>query len=159
MRSPENSPRLDKDALELLRAFCAHEVRFLLVGAHALGFYGPPRATGDLDLLVAPEQRNAERVWAALSEFGAPLDQLTRKDLVTPGVVFQMGQPPHRIDLMTELTGVTFEECWTGRGTVRLEGLEIPVISRTALVRNKRATGRAKDLLDLALLGEPDLNR
>jgi hypothetical protein len=139
-----------------LRAFCAREVRFLIVGAHALGFYGPPRATGDLDLWVEPTAENARRVWSALEDFGAPLFDLTVDDLTRPGVVFQMGVPPYRIDLATELTGISFEEGWRGHATLHLNELEIPVLSREALIRNKRATGRPKDLLDLELLGESE---
>jgi hypothetical protein len=137
-----------------LRAFCARDVRFLVVGAHALGFHGAPRATGDFDLFVEPLEANARRVLAALDEFGAPLLDLKLADLLRPGTVFQMGVPPYRIDLNTELTGITFAEAWEGHGVAEVEGLEIPVISRQALIRNKRATGRPKDLLDLELLGE-----
>jgi hypothetical protein len=156
MPSGESSLPIPSDARDLLRAFCARDVRFLIVGAHALGFYGTPRATGDFDLFVEPTPENARRVMAALEEFGAPLFDLTLDDLSRPGVVFQMGVPPYRIDLNTELTGVTFEECWRDRGVARVEGLELPVIARAAMVRNKRATGRPKDLLDLELLGEDE---
>jgi hypothetical protein len=154
MSSPESSPHLAKDALDLLRAFSDHEVRFLLVGAHALGVYAQPRATGDLDLWIEPTEANAERVWRALRDFGAPLFDLTVSDLTKPGVVFQMGVPPYRIDLATELTGLTFEDGWRDHTVVRAGTIGIPVISRAALVRNKRAVGRPKDLLDLRLLGE-----
>ncbi|HLF57562.1 MAG TPA: hypothetical protein VI942_12015 [Thermoanaerobaculia bacterium] len=119
-----------------------------------MGFHGVPRATGDFDLLVEPDEENARRVMAALEEFGAPLFDLSASDLSKPGTVFQMGVPPYRIDLNTEITGVPFAEAWEDRVTARLEGLEVPFLSRAALVRNKRATGRPKDLLDLELLGE-----
>jgi hypothetical protein len=154
MPSGESSLRIPPDARDLLRAFCARDVRFLIVGAHALGFYGAPRATGDFDLYVEPTPENARRVMAALEEFGAPLFDLTLDDLSRPGVVFQMGVPPYRIDLNTELTGVTFDECWEGHAVAHVEGLELPVIAREAMIRNKRATGRPKDRLDLELLGE-----
>jgi hypothetical protein len=137
-----------------LRAFCARDVRFLVVGAHALGYWSQPRATGDFDLFVEPTADNGRRVLAALEEFGAPLHDLTLADLSQPGVVFQMGVPPYRIDLNTELTGITFSEAWEGHATVTVAGLSIPIIGREAMVRNKRATGRPKDLLDLLLLGE-----
>ena len=155
MPSGESSLPIPKDALDLLRAFCAHEVRFLIVGAHALGFYGTPRATGDFDLFVEPSPANARRVMAALEQFGAPLFDLSLEDLSRPGVVFQMGVPPYRIDLNTELTGIDFDEAWSDHGTAMVEGLELNVIGRAAMVKNKRATGRPKDLLDLELLGEP----
>lgn len=154
MPSSGSSLPIPPDARDLLRAFSGHSVRFLVVGAHALGFWGQPRATGDFDLFVEPTPDNARRVLGALGEFGAPLFDLTLEDLSRPGVVFQMGVPPYRIDLNTELTGVSFEEAWAGHATVEIEGLSIPIIGREAMVRNKRATGRPKDLLDLELLGE-----
>ena len=154
MPSSASSLRIPKDARALLRAFCARDARFLVVGAHALGYWGQPRATGDLDLFIEPTRENAGRVLASLEEFGAPLFDLTLDDLARPGVVFQMGVPPYRIDLATELTGITFDEAWAGHATVAVEGLAIPIIGRDAFIRNKRATGRAKDLLDLELLGE-----
>ena len=151
---PTSSPRIPRDARDLLRAFCAREVRFLVVGAHALGFHGAPRATGDFDLLVEPSEENARRVMAALGDFGAPLFDLSVDDLARPGTVFQMGVPPYRIDLNTAITGVPFAEAWEDRVTANLEGLAVAFLSRAALVRNKRATGRPRDLLDLELLGE-----
>ena len=94
------------------------------------------------------------QVLAALRDFGAPLADLSARDLATPGVVFQMGLPPHRIDLNTEQTGISFEEAWNERATLVCAGLELPFIGRAAMIRNKRATGRPKDLLDLQLMGE-----
>lgn len=153
MHSPASSPTLPPDVRELLRAFTVHDVRYVVVGAHALGYWGQPRATGDFDLFVEPTPQNAARILAALAEFGAPLDDLKAEDLATPGTVFQMGEPPWRIDLNTELTGITFEEAWSGHGVAHAAGLDIPVIAREAMIRNKRATGRPKDRLDLLLLG------
>jgi hypothetical protein len=154
MPSPESSLPIPRDARDLLRAFSGHEVRYVVVGAHALGYWAQPRATGDFDLFVDPSPANARRVWAALEEFGAPLFDLTIEDLSRPGVVFQMGVPPFRIDLATELTGIGFDEAWSEHGEFELDGHRIPVIGRAAMIRNKRATGRPKDLLDLELLGE-----
>ncbi len=154
MASSASSLPIPPDALDLLRAFCAREVRFLVVGAHALGYWAQPRATGDFDLFVEPTPDNAARVFAALGDFGAPLFDLTEEDLRTPGVVFQMGVPPYRIDLATELTGISFEEAWREHAIVSHSGLDLPFIGRAAMIRNKRATGRPKDLLDLQLMGE-----
>lgn len=154
MPSSGSSPPIPRDARDLLRAFSDRSVRYLVVGAHALGYWAQPRATGDFDLFVEPTAENARRVLAALGDFGAPLFDLTLEDLSRPGVVFQMGVPPYRIDLNTELTGVTFAEAWAEHARVEIEGLSIPIIGREAMVRNKRATGRPKDLLDLELLGE-----
>lgn len=154
MPSSGSSLPIPTDALDLLRAFSAHSVRYLVVGAHALGYWAEPRATGDFDLLIEPTPGNASRVWHALEEFGAPLFELTEDDLRTPGVVFQMGVPPYRIDLNTALTGVGFEEAWEGHAEIEIDDLRIPIIGRAAMIKNKRATGRPKDLLDLELLGE-----
>ena len=156
MPSSASSLRIPPDTLDLLRAFCARKVRFLVVGAHALGYWAQPRATGDLDLFVDPARENAARVFAALQDFAAPLADLSASDLATPGVVFQMGLPPHRIDLNTELTGISFDEAWSGHAIMVYADLELPVIGRAAMIRNKRATGRPKDLLDLQLMGEAE---
>ena len=155
MSSPESSPLPDRDALDLLRAFAAREVRYLLVGEHAHAYYGPPRATADLDLFIEPSPENAARIAVALADFGLPTGELDLALLAVPGALLQMGEPPWRIDLNTELTGITFAEGWAGHPTVRLADVDVPVIAWEALVKNKRATGRPKDLLDLALLGVP----
>ncbi|MEO8505743.1 MAG: hypothetical protein ABI609_17745 [Acidobacteriota bacterium] len=143
---------MNRDALDLLRTFCALDVRFLLVGAHAVSFYAEPRATGDLDLFVDPAAGNAARVHAALAEFGAPLDDLTVEDLCAPGVVFQMGVAPYRIDVLNQLSGVDFEEAARGAQPLQLGDVAVLVISRSALIKNKQAAGRLRDLLDLELL-------
>lgn len=154
MPSSASSPTLPAEVHALLRAFSVHEVRYLIVGAHALGYWAQPRTTGDLDLFVEPTPANAARVHAALLDFGAPLDELSTADLSTPGVVFQMGLPPWRIDLNTELTGISFAEAWEEHAVVAQDDLTLPLIGRAAMIRNMRATGRPKDRLDLLLLGE-----
>lgn len=143
---------MNKDSLELLREFSDREVRFLVVGAHAVSFYAEPRTTGDVDLFVEPTPENAQKVFEALEAFGAPLIDLSAEDLCTPGIVYQMGVPPYRIDILTEISGVSFADAWDGHDTLSLEGLSVPVISLPALLENKRATGREKDLRDLELL-------
>jgi hypothetical protein len=135
-------------------AFVDRDVRFLIVGAYALGVHGRPRATGDLDVWVDATPDNAERVIAALRQFGAPTDQVTAADFSRPGIVFQMGLSPVRIDVLTELSGVTFAEAWPGRTHARLADVEVDVIGRDMFIRNKRATGRARDLGDIEALGE-----
>jgi hypothetical protein len=107
-----------------------------------------------LDVWVEPTDRNAARVIDALHAFGAPLSGLSPADLVTPDVVFQIGLPPRRIDILTTLTGITFDEAWPDRVIHTIEGVRIPFIGRAAFIRNKRATGRARDLADLEGLGE-----
>ena len=133
---------------EMLSALSAAGARFLVVGAHALAAHGLPRATGDLDIWVDPDAENAERVWRALSAFGAPLDQLDPADLTAPDLVFQIGLAPARIDLMTGITGVDFDEAWQERVSVEIDGARLPVIGRRHLLLNKRATGRPQDEVD-----------
>jgi len=140
---------MNQDFVDLLRAFVAHDVRFLIVGAYALALHGRPRATGDLDVWVDATPENAARVVRALASFGAPMDQVSEDDFSSPGVVFQMGVAPGRIDILTALTGLTFEEAWPGRVRESLGSVEVDFIGRDAFIRNKRATGRMKDLGDI----------
>jgi hypothetical protein len=137
----------------MLSELSAAGVEFLIVGAHALAAHGIPRATGDLDIWVRPTPSNAERTYAALARFGAPLTDLTREDLVRAGTVFQIGLPPARIDILTSITAVTFEEAWPRRLVAEVApGLQAPVLGREDLLRNKRAVGRPQDLADVARL-------
>lgn len=147
---------MNDDFRDLLIALLDAGARFLVVGAHAMAVHGVPRATGDLDVWFVPEAANADLVWKALAAFGAPLAALgfTRDDLLSEDHVFQIGLPPRRIDLLTGISGVGFAEAWAGHVVSRVAGLDIPFIGREALVRNKRAAGRAKDLADLEALGE-----
>jgi hypothetical protein len=147
---------VNEDFQDLLAALLASAVRFLVVGAHALAVHGVPRATGDLDVWVLPDPANVERVWTALGRFGAPMDTLGAGpgDLARPGLVLQIGLPPRRIDIVTELTGVDFESAWRSRVLHRVGALEIPFLDRDTLIRNKRATGRLRDLADVERLEE-----
>ncbi len=139
---------MNRDFVEMLSALSEAGAEFLLVGAHALAAHGHPRATGDLDLWVRADAANARRVLQALGRFGSPLFDLSEADLAREGTVFQIGLPPARIDLLTSVSGVRFEEAWPRRTTVTLAGVAVGVIGREDLIRNKRATGRAQDLLD-----------
>lgn len=145
---------MNPDYREMLSALSAEGAEFLLVGAFALAAHGLPRATGDIDLWVRPSAQNAVRVLHALRAFGAPAGDLTPSDLSDPDVVFQIGVAPRRIDILTAIDGVTFDEAWPERETLPIEGLMVPVLSRRHLAQNKRASGRPKDLADLAWLGE-----
>lgn len=140
---------MNPDFVDLLRAFVAAEVRFLVVGAYALALHGRPRATGDLDVWVEPTPENAARVIRALEAFGAPVTQITESDFARPGVVYQIGVPPGRVDILTDLTGLTFPEAWSGRLRRPFGEVEVDFIGRDAFLRNKRALGRAKDLGDI----------
>jgi hypothetical protein len=147
---------LNEDFLDLLGALIHAGARFLVVGAHAMAVHGVPRATGDLDVWIARDAGNADRVFAALARFGAPLGTLgvSRDDLLREDQVLQVGLPPRRIDVLTSVSGVAFDDAYPGRVTREIGGLAIPFLGRAALVRNKRASGRTKDLADLEALGE-----
>ena len=147
---------MNEDFLDLLKCLLEAGARFLVVGAHALAAHGIPRATGDLDVWIDRTPTNVERVWAALLSFGVPVEALgvKRGDLEAAGMTVQIGLPPRRIDLLTEITGVVFDEAWPSRISHRVGAVDVPFIGRQELVRNKRAAGRAKDLADLEALGE-----
>jgi hypothetical protein len=144
---------MNPDFLDLLRAFAGRNVRFLVVGAYALAVHGRPRATGDLDVWVDATRDNAPRVMAGLDDFGAPLGQISESDFSTPGIVFQIGLPPSRIDILTTLTGLSFDEAWSTRVSGPFGPVTVDFLGRDAFIRNKRATGRAKDLADIEELG------
>ena len=143
---------MERDFVEMLSALNVAGAEYLVVGAHALAAHGVPRATGDLDIWVRATPDNARRVLGALREFGAPLFDLSVDDLSQPETVFQIGVVPVRIDLLTSISGVGFEEAWAGRLPGTIEGVAFGVIGREDLLRNKRATGRPKDLLDAETL-------
>lgn len=140
---------MNRDFVDLLAAFNAQGVEYLVVGAHALAAHGHVRATKDLDIWVRPSPANASRVMAALSAFGSPLHDLTEEDLVHPGLVFQIGVPPIRIDVMNEIDGVDFDAAWPDRLEATFAKLTVPVLSRHHLIANKRASGRLQDLADV----------
>jgi hypothetical protein len=140
---------MNQDFVDLLRAFADADVRFLVVGAYALAHHGRPRATGDLDVWIEATPDNAARVVQALKAFGAPLTGVALSDFGQPGIVFQIGVAPGRIDILTELTGLTFAEAWPERELGKFGDLTVDFLGRDAFIRNKRATGRAKDLGDI----------
>ena len=140
---------MNQDFVDLLRALLAADARFLIVGAYALAHHGRPRATGDLDVWVDATPDNASRVISALVAFGAPMEHLSEVDFASPGAVVQLGVPPGRIDLLTSLTGLTFGEAWTTRETGTFGGVTVAILGREAFIRNKRETGRTRDLGDI----------
>jgi hypothetical protein len=147
---------VNRDWIELLAEFNAQAVDYLVVGAHALAAHGHVRATKDLDIWVRPGNDNAPRVFDALVAFGAPLHDLTAEDLAVPDLVFQIGVPPLRIDVITAIDGVDFEAAWPDRIVVHLDGTPVPVISRHHLIANKKASGRLQDLADVERLEQID---
>ena len=143
-----------QDFKELLALFNAHDVAYVIVGAYALSYHGAPRYTGDLDILIQPVAENAQQILGALSEFGFGNLGLTLTDFTTPDNVIQLGYPPVRIDLLTSITGVSWEEVNKNKETGTYGGVKVFYIGRTQLVQNKRLTGRKKDLADLESLEE-----
>lgn len=143
---------MNRDFAEMLSALSAAGVEHLIVGAHALAAHGHPRATGDLDIWVRPTPENAVRVLDAPTAFGGPRFGLTVEDLTHDDVVFQRGVAPYRIDLLTGITGVRFEDAYPERLEATVDGIPCAFLGRADLVANKRATGRPKDLADLAAL-------
>jgi hypothetical protein len=137
---------LSRDFRDLLSEFNAHGVEYLIVGAHALAAHGHVRATKDLDIWVRPDLDNARRVIKALRSLGAPLNDLKEQDLVEPGLIFQIGVPPVRVDVLTSIEGLSFAEAWPARLQTKFMGQPVAVLSREHLVRNKRASGRTQDL-------------
>lgn len=137
---------------DLLLAFNEHDVDYLIVGAHALAAHGHVRATKDLDLWVRREQTNAQKVLQALSDFGAPLSDLTASDLSKKETIFQIGVPPLRIDIITNIDGVEFAEAWRDRVETSFGGVSAFVISRHHLITNKKTSARLQDLADVQQL-------
>lgn len=147
---------LNKDYREILQLLLEEKAEFLVVGAYAMAAHGVPRATGDIDLWVRPSNDNAHRIYRALARFGAPLEDTGPLEFASPNLVFQIGVAPRRIDILTSIDGVSFGDAASDRLLVSIEGLAVPILSRAALIANKRASGRPKDLLDLATLEVPD---
>jgi hypothetical protein len=140
------------DLKELLRAFNDHAVKYLIVGGYAFGVHAEPRATKDLDIFIRSDEENSKAVFRALSQYGAPLTDLTPSDF-KDGTTFQIGQPPARIDILQQIDGITFDEAWKNRVEGLVDGqIQAAVISRDDLIRNKLATGREEDMLDVKKL-------
>lgn len=143
---------MNSDFKDLLRLFNARSVRYLIVGGYAVMKYTEPRYTKDLDIWIECSSVNALAVFEALREFGAPLRDIRHEDFAVEGVIYQMGRPPVRVDVLTSLEGVRFDEAWSSRVVSDLGGVAAQIISREDLITNKRAVGRPQDLLDVALL-------
>jgi len=140
------------DFRDLFAALSAQGAEFLVVGGHAVMLYTQPRYTKDLDVWVRPTRENAERVFQALEDFGAPLTNVAVEDFASPGTIFQIGIAPNRVDILTTLEGVDFEHAWLRRTQSTYGGVPIGVMSAEDLVANKRAVARPQDLLDVEAL-------
>ena len=143
---------LNEDYKEMLESLLNGGVEFILVGAYALAAHGFPRATGDMDIWVKPDEENSKKLYKALARFGAPISKIREDEFSQPGLIFQIGVAPRRIDIITKIAAVEFDEADADKIVVDIEDLEIPVLSVKLLIKNKMATGREKDILDAKLL-------
>jgi hypothetical protein len=144
--------KLQKDLREFVELLGSRRVEYLVVGAHAVAFHGHPRFTGDIDFLVRATPDNAARLIEVIDAFGFGGLGLSSKDFLTTGNVIQLGQPPNRIDILTSISGVDFDQAWAGRAHGDLDGLPVAFLGLDALITNKRASGRDKDLVDAKTL-------
>lgn len=140
---------LPPDFREFLRLLNAHQVEYVIIGGYAVAHHGHPRATQDLDVFVALGRDNAERLVAVLHDFGFDLPEVMPQLFLDPARIVRLGEPPMRLEILTDISGVTFDECRAGSETIDLDGLPVRVIGLADLRRNKRASGRPKDLADL----------
>ena len=140
---------LNEDYKEMLQILLEEQVDFMIVGAYALGAHGFPRATGDMDIWVKPNEKNSGKLHKALARFGAPIEQIEVDDFSVEGIIFQIGVIPRRIDIITKIDGVAYGEADEDKITIEIEGLKIPIISLENLIKNKMSTGRKKDEVDV----------
>ncbi|MFN8709900.1 MAG: nucleotidyltransferase [Planctomyces sp.] len=143
---------LTSDFKEFVELLNKHNVRYLIVGGYAVAVYGHPRYTKDLDIWVEPAPDNSNGVVAALTDFGFGSVNLTRDDFLKPGWVIKLGNPPNRIDLLTSVSGLEFEEAFAQRNVVDVMDLPVAFVSLKDLIRNKKASGRPQDIADVSHL-------
>jgi hypothetical protein len=144
--------KLQVDLREFVELLNSRLVEYVIVGGHAVAFHGYPRFTGDIDFFVRPSSQNAARLLDVLATFGFGDVGLDEATFTQPDKVIQLGRPPNRIDLLTSISGLDFDEAWAGRIDAELDGIPVRFPSRDSLLRNKRAAGRAKDLADVEAL-------
>ena len=150
---------INRDFRDLLSALSTADVRFLVIGAHAVIYYTIPRYTKDLDIWIEPTAENAAKTYRVLAEFGAPLSDIRVEDLYTPGVILQIGVEPNRIDILTEVEGLSFEEAWSRRQGSTYGDTSMGLLSLEDLITSKRAAGRPQDQVDLEWLEKAKRNR
>lgn len=143
---------VNPDFRDLFSELSAVEARYLVVGAHAVIYHATPRYTKDLDIWIEPNPDNAQRVYTALTRFGAPMESLEVEDLATSGTIFQIGIEPNRIDVITELKGLSFEDAWRRRILSTYGDVPVALLGLDDLLVNKRAVGRPQDLMDVESL-------
>ena len=147
---------IQQDFRDLLELFNSNKVEYIIVGGYALAFHGAPRYTGDIDIYVKPDVRNAEQIMSALDEFGFGSVGLAAVDFERPGQIIQLGVPPVRIDIITSIGGVSWDEAFAGRVAGRYGDVDVHYLGRAQFIQNKRSVGRKKDLADLEALGEKE---
>lgn len=144
--------KLQADSREFIELLNSHGVEYLVVGGHAVAYHGHPRFTGDIDFLIRTSEANAHRMLAVLDAFGFGGLGISEDDLLQPGRIIQLGQPPNRIDILTSLSAVDFDSAWQSRVQTSIDDLPVSLLGLDELLRNKRASGRQKDLADLEKL-------
>jgi len=144
--------KLQTDLREFITLLNSHNVEYLIVGGHAVAFHGHPRYTGDMDFLIRTTPANAHQLLGVLSAFGFGSAGIAEQDLRRPGQIIQLGYPPNRIDILTSISGVDFDSAWTSRVETMIDELPVHLIGWDDLLRNKRASGRLKDLADVEKL-------
>jgi hypothetical protein len=142
----------------MLQILLDDKVRFLVVGAYAMGAYGYPRATGDLDIWIDISAENSKKVYFSLSEFGVPIKDINERTFCDEGIIFQIGVAPRQIDFITKIDGVNFSQAHSHKQEIIIDDLTVPFISKEDLIRNKESTGREKDKLDAQYLRQSNTN-
>lgn len=145
--------RLSPDFKEFLKLLNENNVRYLLIGGYAVAFHGYPRTTGDMDIWIAIDPENAKNVTKSLQDFGFNVASLNENLFVDPNNIIRLGNPPYRIEIITSVLGIEFEDCYPARITKNIDGTDIHFISKRDLIINKKAAGRNKDLDDIENLG------
>lgn len=141
--------RLNRDFHDFIKLLNTYSVKYILVGAFVRAFYGRPRYTGDMDIFIEPQEDNAEKIMLVLSDFGFSGIGLFKEDFMMPDQTIQLGQEPRRIDILTGITGVTFEEAWFKKEISEIDGLAVNILHKDDYIKNKKALGRHKDLADI----------
>lgn len=142
-------PILPQDFRDFLKLLNSRKIEYLLIGGYAVGYYGYPRATADMDIWVAVSEENAKKLTEAIKDFGINAPDLNESIFLKPGKVIRMGHPPIRIEVLTKISGVNFERCYERRKETKIDGIKVKIISFKDLLKNKEASGRYKDLNDL----------
>lgn len=142
-------PILPQDFRDFLKLLNSKKIEYLLIGGYAVGYYGYPRATADMDIWIAISKKNAKKIVEAIKDFGMNTPELNESIFLEPGKIIRMGYPPIRIEVLTEISGVNFKQCYDRRKETKIDGIKLKIISFEDLLKNKKASGRYKDLNDL----------